>query len=407
MWFAALLLFVQADYTSDGMKALEEGKYADAVVAFQKAIGADPKDYFAHFNLAMAHTMLHQDAEAVAEYRKTLEIKPRLYEAELNGAIVLLRQKNPSEALPLLEDAAEQKADVFRPRYYLAEAELQTGDYSKAEENYKRALTLDAKSAGANLGMAQALVQEGRLDDATPYFRQAAQLDPNYRGYLLQLGNLYEKANQPAEAIAIYREFPDNPAVQARMGELLMESKKYTDALPQLEEAYKKDASPSNRMLLAKGYVATQQADKALPLLEQAVTAEPNDFDLRMMYARTLRDRRKFVPAANQFYAAAKLKPAEPKPWTELGDMLYMAGDYPQALSAFEQAAKAGDSSAGNWFLRAIILDKLRGMKPTKAACEQAKAAYEKFLSFSQGNPDQEFQARQRVKFLDREIAKR
>jgi Flp pilus assembly protein TadD len=78
-----------------------------------------------------------------------------------------------------------------------------------------------------------------------------------------------------------------------------------------------------------------------------------------------------------------------------------MTGDFPQALSAFEQAAKAGDTSPGNWFLRAIILDKLRQLKP-------AKAAYEQFLAASQGkNPDQEFQARQRVRILDREISKR
>src|SRR2546430_6684179 len=156
MWLAALLFFIQADYTSDGMKALEEGKYAEAVAAFTKAVAADPADYFAHFNLAMAHTFLHQDSEAIAEYRKTLDIRPHLYEAELNGAIVLMRQKNPAEAMPLLEDAAEQKPAEFRPRYYLAESQLQTGDYSKAEENYRRALALDAKSAGANVGLAQA-----------------------------------------------------------------------------------------------------------------------------------------------------------------------------------------------------------------------------------------------------------
>jgi tetratricopeptide (TPR) repeat protein len=403
MWFAAvpLLLFVQADYTSDGMKALEAGNYADAVVAFTKVIQADPKDYFAHFNLAMAHAFLHQDAEAVAEFRKTLEIKPKLYEAELNGAMVLMRQKNPGEALPWLEDAAEQKPNEFRPRYYLAEAELQTGDYAKAEEHYQRAVALDPKSAGANLGMAQALVQQGRLDDSAPFFRTAAQIQPNFRDYLLQLGSLYEKANRPAEAMDIYREFPDNPAVRSRLGEMLMESKKYSDALPQLEEAYKKGPTPENRLALASAYVATQQGLKALPLLQEAVTASPNDFDLRMMLARTLRDRRQFPQAAEQFYAAAKLKPAEAKPWTELGDMLYMTGDLPQALSAFEQAATAGDGSAGNWFLRALILDKLRQLKP-------AKAAYEQFLSLAKGQfPDQEFQARQRVRILDREIAKR
>ena len=131
------------------------------------------------------------------------------------------------------------------------------------------------------------------------------------------------------------------------------------------------------------------------------MAAEPGNYDLRMMYARALRDKRQFQPAAAQFYAAAKLKPTEPKPWTELGGMLYMAGDLPQALAAFEQAAKNGENVAGNWFLRAIILDKLRQIKP-------AKDAYEHFLAMSQGqNPNQEFQARQRVRILQREIDKR
>jgi tetratricopeptide (TPR) repeat protein len=402
MWaVAAFLFFLQADYTSDGMKALDEGKYDAAVQAFRKAIEADGKDYFAHFNLAMAYTFLGRDPEAVAEYRKTLELKPGLYEAELNGGIVLMRQKSPAEALPLLEDAAEHKPQEFRPRYYLAESELQTGDYAKAESSYQLAIALDAKSAAAQLGMAQALVQQGRIGDADAYFHRAAQLEPKYRDYLLQLGGLYEKASQTGEAIAIYREFPDNPAAQTRLGELLLESKQYEDAVPRLEEAYGKDPSPANRSALAAAYALSRKLEKALPLLGQSVAAEAGNYDLRMMYARALRDQRQFQPAARQFYEAAKLKPAEPKPWTELGGMLYMAGDLPQALSAFEQAAKNGEQTAGNWFLRAIILDKLRQTKP-------AKDAYEHFLALSQGkNPDQEFQARQRMRILQREIDKR
>lgn len=402
MWaVAAFLLFLQADYTTEGMKALDEGKYEAAVQAFRKAIEADSKDYFAHFNMAMALTLLQRDPEAVAAYRKTLELKPRLYEAELNGGIVLLRQKNPAEALPLFEDAAGQKPQEFRPRYYLAESQLQTGDYANAEESYKLAISLDAKSAGAQLGMAQALVQQGRIGDADPYFRQAAKLEPKYRDYLLELAGLYEKATQNREAIEIYQEFPDNPAVQARMGELLLESKQFEEAVPRLEQAFGKAPSPANRSALAAAYVFTRKLDKALPLLQQSVAAEPGNYDLRMMYARALRDQRQFPPAARQFYEAAKLKPAEAKPWTELGGMLYMAGDLPQALTAFEQAAKNGENDAGNWFLRAIILDKLRQVKA-------AKEAYEHFLAMSQGkNPNQEFQARQRARILQREIDKR
>src|SRR5207248_9094589 len=123
---------------------------------------------------------------------------------------------------------------------------------------FQQAIAVDPKSAGANLGLAQALVQQGKLGDAAPYFREAAKIDPKYRDYLLELAQLHEKASQPADAIAIYREFPDNPAVQTRMSELLIESQKFSDAIPRLEEAVRTAPDASNRLALASAYVFTQ-----------------------------------------------------------------------------------------------------------------------------------------------------
>src|SRR5215472_3878406 len=193
---AALFLVQTPDYSAEGIKALETGKYEAAVQAFTKAVEADPKDYFAHFNLAFAYGALHKDAEAIAEYRRTLELKPGLYEAELNGGIVMMRQKQPADALPLLAHAAEQKPAEFRPRYYLAEAQYQTGAFDQAEGNYRMALELDAKSAASELGLAHALARQQKLDDAAPHYRQAAQLDPRYRDDLLELAELYEKSHR-------------------------------------------------------------------------------------------------------------------------------------------------------------------------------------------------------------------
>jgi tetratricopeptide (TPR) repeat protein len=403
MWaVAAALFFLQAtDFNAEGMKALDEGKYDAAVQSFSKAIAADPKDYFAHFNLGLAYGLLDRDAEGIAEYRKTLALQPRLYEAELNAGILLLRQKDPVEALPLLEDAAAQKPREFRPVYFLAEAQSQTGAAEKAIATYRLALELDSKSAGAELGLAHALVAQGNLADAAPHFRQAAQLEPKYRDRLLELANLYEQNRQTDEAAAIYREFPENPAAQQRLGELMMANKQYAEAIPRLEAAWSKEPSQANRTALAAAYVFTSQLEKALPLLQDAANAEPRDYDLRMMLARALRDRKAYPAAAAQFAEAARLKPAEPKTWNELGGMLYLTGSYPQALAAFDRARDLGENSPGNWFLRAIILDKLKQSKP-------ALDAYQHFVSMSQGkNPDQEFQARQRIRILKRELEKR
>lgn len=399
---AVALFFLQAvDYSSEGMKALDEGKYEAAVQSFSKAIDADPKDYTAHFNLALAYGLLHKDGEGIAEYRKTLELKPGLYEAQLNAGILLMRQQDPAAALPLFEGAVEQKPKEFRPRYYLAEAQLETGVLDKAEENYHLALELDPKSATAELGLAHALARQGKLADADLHFRQAGQLDSRYRDYLLELASLYEQAKQPGEAIKIYREFPDNAAAQEHMGQLMLENQQYADAVPRLEAAFGKDPTQANRAALAAAYLFAGQIEKALPLLDKAVAAEPSNYDFRMMYARALRDRKQYLPAANQFYAAAKLKPGEAMTWSELGGMLYMMGDFQPSLAAFDKARDLGENTPGNWFLRAIILDKLKQLK-------LALDAYQHFLSMSGGkNTNQEIQARARVRIIQRELEKR
>jgi Tfp pilus assembly protein PilF len=403
MWaiVAAFLLLQTPDFTADGMKALDDGKYDLAAQLFAKAVDADPKDFSAHFNLALAYSFLGKDAEGVAEYRKTLELKPGLYEAEINAGILLVRQKDPADALPLLTEAAEQKPDEFRPRFYLAEAQLQSGAFDAAEASYRRALELDGKSPAAELGLGRALAGEGKLADAAPHFRRAGELDSKYTDYLLELAALYEKNRQPEEAIAIYREFPNNAAAQRQMAQLMMASRQYADAIPELESAFAKSATQPNRVTLAKAYLLARQLEKAIPLLDQAVAAEPGDYDLRMMYALALRDRKQFPAAAAQFLQAARIHPQEAQTWTDLGGMLYMTGSYPQSLAAFDKARELGENTPGNWFFRAIILDKLKQLKP-------ALEAYQKFLSLSRGkNPDQEFQARQRARIIQRELEKR
>jgi tetratricopeptide (TPR) repeat protein len=410
MWVLSLLLFFQAagapgakdaSANPDGMKALDEGRYEAAAEAFRQAIRSDPSDFAAHFNLGLAYGLLKKDEEGIQEYRKALELRPGLYEAQLNEGILLLRQGRPAEAVPLLEAAAGQKPKEFRPRFYLGEAALAGGAMTQAAESYRAALEINGQSPGAQLGLGRALAREDKLAEAAPYFRQAADLDPEYRSSLLELATLYEKSGQKGEAIEIFRQFPADPGAQEHLGQLLLESKQYGDAIAALEQAHAKSPSEANRVALAMAYLFDQQTDKALPLLDKAVAEEPENFDLRVMYAHALRDRKQYQGAAGQFAAALKVKPQAAHTWDEMGGVLYLAEEYQPALAAFERANQLGENTAGNWFLRAIILDKTRQVKP-------ALEAYRQFLTLSQGkNPDQEWQARQRERTLQRELERK
>ena len=401
-WAAALLFLLQStDPGAEGLKALEARNYAAAAEAFARAVAAEPNDYFAHFHLALSYTMLRKDAEALAEYRKALELKPGLYEAELNAGILLLRDAKFADAVLFLQKAAAQKPKEYRPRYFLATGLLGAGDVAPAETEFRAALELDPRSADAENGLADALARQNKLADAAPHYRRAVELDATRRDVLLKLASLYEQNHQSEEAAAIYREFPDHPAAQERLGQILLQGGKFADAIPSLEAAHAKDPTTANRLALAEAYLFAKRHDKALPLLAQSVAAEPRNYDLRMMYARALRDQKQYPAAAREFLDGLKIKPDARQGWNDLAAMLYMIGDFRQAVGALDQARRLGENTPTNWYFRAISLDKLKELKP-------ALESYEHFLSVAGGKyPDEEFKARQRARIIRLELSKK
>jgi len=404
MWPAALLVLLlafQTNYYEQGLKALDQKQYQSAVDDFLKAIEAEPKDYTAHFNLALAYSLLGNNAEATNEYKKVLELKPELYEANLNLGIIFVRSSQAAQAVPYLTNAVAQKPKEYRPNYNLASALLASGDWAKAEQAYTTALELDPKSPDAELGLAHALAMQKRLAEAAPHFKKAAELNPKYNDGLLELAGLYEAQNQPAEAIALYQQFPDNPGAQERLGQLLLSSGQAAGAISHFQAAVDRSPTTANRAALATAYIKNKEPDKALPLADAILATDPSDFEVRMLHGRILRDQRKFPAAAQDFFRGTQIKPDSAEAWSELAGVLVMAEDYPRALGALDRLAALHDEKPGHVYLRAIVLDKIRQIKP-------ALESYQKFLALSNGqNPDEEFKARQRVRILQLEISKK
>jgi tetratricopeptide (TPR) repeat protein len=394
--FLLLLFAPPEDYLADGLKALDARQPAIAEPLLRKAIEADPKDYSGHFNLALALSLQQKDPEAVAELRKTLELKPGLYEAELNLGILLLRDKLPAEALPVLKEAVDAKPREARPQLYYAQALLDSGDAAQAELHYAAAASADPQSTVAQRGLARAMLKQSKLPEAADRFRAAG-----YKDGLLEVAAEYEKSGRKAEAMEIYREFPENTAVRARLGQLLVDDRNASAAIPNLEEAVRQAPTTPNRLALADAYKLAKETPKMLEQLQLAAAADPGNYDLRMAYGRSLRDERKLIPAAQQFLAATKIQPDSVPAWNELASALIVNENYAEGLAALDRIRALGKEIPGNYFLRAITLDKLK-LKP------QALAAYQQFLTSDNSvHPDQEFLARQRMRIIESELKKK
>jgi len=312
----------------------------------------------------------------------------------------LLNAHDPAAAIPFLKAAGEQKPKEFKPVYYLATALLETKQLTEAILEFEKAVEMDAASAGAELGLGQALARDGHRNEAGPHYRKAANLEHAYHTYLLELATLFEEHNEFPQALDIYREFPDDPGAQERAGVLLLNTGQSAAAIATLEPIVAKSPTPANQIELAQAYVKERQLAKAEPLTAKSVAATPEDFELRMFYGEILRDERKFPSAAEQFSVAAKIKADSAEAWTELAKVLIVAEQPVEGLAALDKVHALGAETAGHLYLRAITLDRLQRSK-------EALEAYNKFLESSQNHPDQEFTARQRVKALERILGKR
>jgi tetratricopeptide (TPR) repeat protein len=399
MWVLYLALLAQsANLLEDGNRALDAKQYDRALELFSQAAAADPRDYAAHFQLALAYSLLGRDSDAIPQYRTALELHPGMYEAELNLGLSLMRASHPAEAVEQFRAAAEQRPTEFRPALGLAQALYSTDRFPEAEAAYRKAVALDSRSAAAESGLAMSLIRQKRADDAAPHVQQAFVLDRSYRAGFIALAELYESTGRASEAITLYRLFPDNPEAQERLAALLMASGNLAEAIPMLETVMEKLPTAARRMALAQAYVQNKQLDKAQALLQPAVQAAPADFDLRLLYGRVLRDQRKFPAAAAEFNAAARIQPDSVVAWNELASALVIAEEYPQALAAFDRIRALNAEIPGNFFFRALAHDRLH-QRP------EALQNYNKFLATSGGKfPDQEFQARQRARLLEKEL---
>lgn len=401
--FALLLLAVllsfsgQNDPQSAGLQALDHQDYQQAANIFSSIAAADPKDYSALFNLALAETGLHQEGAAAEHYKQVLALKPGLYEAELNLGILCLRDHRAADAVPLLRDAAKQKPQQARAQRYLGDSLLASGDLVGAASAYQAALGDDPKMAAAELGVGESLQRQGKLDEALPHYRQAAAFDPNLMSYELELAVAFSKAHRAEDAIALLKEFPNDPGAREELGRLYLETNRPADAVPEFKAAAEMSPTSANRLALATAYLKSNQPDLAAPILEEALRADPNDYDLHMAIGRIHRDKHDYAVAANQFTAAATLKPDSVEAWNEAASAFVLAELFPQALAALDKIHSLNADKPGDYYYRAIVLDKLHQIKP-------ALASYQRFLATSQGKfPDQEFIARQRSRILERE----
>jgi tetratricopeptide (TPR) repeat protein len=176
LWSHTLAVTENNFAAEDGMGGalVQSGRTDDAYLHFQRAAAIYPAEPMSHANIG-AYLQQHGHLlEAIQQY----------------------------ETVVRLTDSPHLSAVVYAN---LGSAYLQSGDYTKAQDSFARALLLDPDVPTIWMGMGNLALDHGEVDDAIRDFSRALELQPSLEEYL-SLGRALAQANRRPEALAAYQQ---------------------------------------------------------------------------------------------------------------------------------------------------------------------------------------------------------
>lgn len=392
------------DLLDEAQAALDKNDYNAAVPPLQKFIAEKPEVAFAHFQLAYAYTALKRTDEAQAEYEKCIALDPKMPEAQLNLGIMLL-DKNPLAAVAPLRIAVELLPSQSRPRYLLGLAQERSGDPKGAAESFEGASHLDPKDADSLTELARMYLKLNRPADAEPKFRAALSLEPKSPEALQGLALSLDQQKKP-DAIDAYRDYlavhPQDANARSRMVHLLVEQQQFDAALMELDKSSPGQPPTVDSLeLKADIEIGQKKLDAAIVTLKQALALAPGDAQLHGGLGRTYLQVQDFPDAEKELKSALLIDRNNLTYWKDLSSTYYLSGNCQGTIAVLDVIAKLETPGPGPWFIRALCYDKLNQVEP-------ALDAYRKFIELDGNkNPDQVWQANQRIHVLEKEQRKK
>jgi tetratricopeptide (TPR) repeat protein len=389
---------------------LKEGKFVEAIAEYKRSLDDHPENEAAYFGMALAQTQARMAKDAVASYEAALKINPQLWEAETNLGILFMNQQSFEQALPRFQKALELNPKNFQAALFSAKALEFLSRWKEAAEAGLKALPL-AEDGAAKFEVLALLgtiyLKAGSLDEAEKHLVAAKQYgsDPAID---VELARLYwqkgetDQSAQLLEPLAL--KYPEDASIHELLGRVWLKKGSAEAAIGALESALKHQTDAQTRqsitLELAHAFQKLNQPEKAIALL-QPVASQSDDSSLHFHLGTLYLEQRSFDAAAQSFLRALQLKPDCAECYSNLGSVFMLQEKYPEAITAFSRFKAARPEAAGAYFYLGIAFDKLDDV-------ENALSHYQRFLALDQGKSDkQSFQARERIKVLEKRRKKR
>lgn len=191
-----------AAYTNKGRALHAQGNYSQAQRAFGRVIALQPQSIVGYLHRAHAYRADNYPESAIVDYTTVLDINPEQVEARYHRARLYQELDRHTEAVADLETVIQWRLtnmptddyiDSYRLRGY---SHRRLGHLSAAREDFKKALSLDPNDAQAYYNRGILAAHQETADHGLLDFTKAIQLKPDFTKAYFRRGMVYHKQGE-------------------------------------------------------------------------------------------------------------------------------------------------------------------------------------------------------------------
>ena len=276
-----------------GRVAARQGRPADAVTHFERAIALFPQFGEAYYGLAQSLRALgrRDEARAALEQHRASGTRWPAIDDPLSARVSSVRDDPRAQLLRGLRLAeagdvagaieAHEAALARNPSLAQAHANLislygRVGQWAKAEQHYKAVLVLGYNADEAHYNYGVLLGAQQRWSEAAAAFRLAVAANPLHAQAHNNLGQLLEGERKPDEALDQYRQAvaanPQFRLARYNVGRMLLAARRFDDAIAEFERLREPQDAEAPRYWygLAVAHVQAGRRDEGLALAREA-----------------------------------------------------------------------------------------------------------------------------------------
>jgi tetratricopeptide (TPR) repeat protein len=222
-------------------------------------------------------------------------------------------------------------------------ARAQTAHWRNSESLWTHTLACTSDNLVAHLDLGEALVDQGRVDEAIGQFQQALQIRPGYAETYYNLGNALLQQGRVDEAIGQFQQAlqirPDYADADFNLGVALGRKGNMDEAITHFQQALQlKPDDTDARLALGNTLLQQGRADEAMVHFQKAVQIEPDNVEAHITLGSALLQQGHVNEAITHFQTALQIEPGNAEAQCDLGAALFRKGDVDAAIAHFQKA---------------------------------------------------------------------